>query len=92
MITNAPAAGVIGALRAMKDRADSTTLLESITVPTLVIAGREDQLIPVDHARAMAQRIPDAQFTLIAGAGHLVPVEQPIPTSRVIAEFLDSLA
>jgi pimeloyl-ACP methyl ester carboxylesterase/acyl-CoA thioesterase FadM len=92
MITNAPAAGVIGALRAMKDRADSTTLLESITVPTLVVAGREDQLIPVDHARAMAKRIPDAQFTLIAGAGHLVPVEQPIPTSRVIAEFLDSLA
>jgi pimeloyl-ACP methyl ester carboxylesterase len=92
MITNAPAAGVIGALRAMKDRADSTALLETISVPTLVVAGREDQLIPVDHARAMARRIPDAQFTLIAGAGHLVPVEQPIPTSRVIAEFLDALA
>lgn len=91
MISNAPAGGVIGALRAMKDRADSTALLDSISVPTLVVAGREDQLIPVDQARSMAKRIPNAQFTLIAGAGHLVPMEQPVPTSRVIAEFLDSL-
>jgi pimeloyl-ACP methyl ester carboxylesterase len=92
MIRNAPVTGVIGALRAMKDRPDSTALLDSISVPTLVVAGREDQLIPVDQARSMAKRIPNAQFTLIAGAGHLVPMEQPVPTSRVIAEFLDSLA
>jgi YbgC/YbaW family acyl-CoA thioester hydrolase len=92
MIKNSPAAGVIGALKAMRDRPDSTELLGSIAVPTLVIAGREDQLIPVDHARAMSKHISGAHFTLIAGAGHLVPMEQPVPTSRVIAEFLDALA
>jgi 3-oxoadipate enol-lactonase len=84
--------GVIGALRAMKERADSTLLLPTIDVPTLVIAGREDQLIPVDYARSIAAEIPGAQFTLIQGAGHLVPMEQPVPTSRVIGEFLDALA
>jgi YbgC/YbaW family acyl-CoA thioester hydrolase len=91
MIKNAPPAGVIGALRAMRDRQDATALLEHITVPTLVIAGREDQLIPVDTARTMSKRIAGSHFTLIAGAGHLVPMEQPVPTSRVIAEFLDAL-
>jgi len=91
MIKNAPPAGVVGALQAMRDREDSTDLLATISVPTLVIAGREDQLIPVDHARAMSKHIEGAHFTLIAGAGHLVPMEQPVPTSRVIAEFLDAL-
>ncbi len=92
MIESAPPAGVIGALRAMKDRPDATDVLGRIAVPTLVIAGREDQLIPVDYARSMATAIPGAQFTLIPGAGHLVPMEQPVPTSRVIGEFLDALA
>jgi pimeloyl-ACP methyl ester carboxylesterase len=92
MIEHAPAAGVVGALRAMKDRVDSTAILDTIGVPTLVVAGREDQLIPVDHARSMSRLIPNAHFTLIAGAGHLAPMEQPVPTSRVIAEFLDALS
>jgi YbgC/YbaW family acyl-CoA thioester hydrolase len=92
MIESAPPAGVVGALRAMKERPDCTALLERIDLPTLVIAGREDQLIPVDYARSMAGMIPGAQFTLIPGAGHLVPMEQPVPTSRVIGEFLDALA
>ncbi len=92
MIRHAPAAGVIGALRAMRDRADSTAILGAIAIPTLVVAGREDQLIPVDHARSMSKLIPNAHFTLIAGAGHLAPMEQPVPTSRVVAEFLDALS
>jgi 3-oxoadipate enol-lactonase len=92
MIESAPPDGVTGALRAMKERPDASDLLGRIAVPTLVIAGREDQLIPVDHARSMAAMIPGAQFTLIPGAGHLVPLEQPGPTSRVIGEFLDALA
>jgi 3-oxoadipate enol-lactonase len=92
MITGSPAAGVVGALRAMRDRPDSRDLLPKITVPTLVIAGRDDQLIPLDHSRAMADVIPEAHFTTIPGAGHLAPLEQPIATSRVIAEFLQSLS
>lgn len=91
IIERAPVAGVVGALRAMKERPDCTDLLERIAVPTLVIAGREDQLIPVDHARSMAAMIPGARFALIPGGGHLVPIEQPVPTSRAIGDFLDAL-
>lgn len=91
MIAGSSPAGVIGALSAMKQRSDSTELLQEIDFPTLVVAGREDQLVPADSSRSMAAQIPDAHFTVIAGAGHLAPMEQPIATSRVIGEFLESL-
>ncbi len=91
MIAGNPPAGIIGAIQAMRDRPDSTPLLPRIAVPTLVIAGREDRLIPTTASRALADAIPGAQLTLIPEAGHLAPLEQPVPTSRVIGEFLDSL-
>jgi pimeloyl-ACP methyl ester carboxylesterase len=92
MIAGNPPAGVIGALQAMKEREDATAVLDTIDVPTLVIAGREDQLIPNGESRLMADRIPGAHLTLIAGAGHLAPMEQPTATSRVIGEFLEALS
>lgn len=92
MIANSPPAGLIGALRAMKQRADHTAFLKEINVPTLVVAGREDQLISNARSRALADAIAGAQFTLIPEAGHLTPMEQPIATSRVIAEFLEAIS
>jgi 3-oxoadipate enol-lactonase len=91
MITTNPAAGIIGALQAMRDRPDSRPLLPAITVPTLVVAGRDDRLIPASASHDLADAIPGAQLTRIAHAGHLAPLEQPVATSRVIAEFLESL-
>jgi 3-oxoadipate enol-lactonase len=91
MITANPAAGIIGALHAMRDRPDSRPLLPGITIPTLVVAGRDDRLIPPSASHALADAIPGAQLTRIAHAGHLAPLEQPVATSRVIAEFLESL-
>jgi pimeloyl-ACP methyl ester carboxylesterase/acyl-CoA thioesterase FadM len=91
IVANQPS-GVIGAISAMKERSDSTQLLGEIDFPTLVVAGRDDQLIPVDYSKAMAERIPNAHFTVMAGAGHLAPMEQPIATSRVVGEFLESLS
>lgn len=89
MVTGTPPAGVIGALEAMRDRLDSSAMLATIDLPTLVIAGRDDQLIPTAASRKLADAIPGAQFTLIPDAGHLCPLEQPVATSRVISEFLE---
>jgi 3-oxoadipate enol-lactonase len=91
MIAGNSASGVIGALRAMRDRADSRPMLSQIRIPTLVISGRDDQLISPAASRTMADAIPGAQLTQIPDAGHLAPLEQPVATSRVIAEFLDAL-
>jgi pimeloyl-ACP methyl ester carboxylesterase len=91
MICGTSTSGLIGALKAMREREDSTSLLSTIDVPTLVVGGRDDQLMPVGTARELAGRIPGAQFTLIPEAGHVTPLEQPIALSRVVGEFLESL-
>jgi 3-oxoadipate enol-lactonase len=91
MVTGSPPDGVAGALAAMRDRPDAHDLLPRITVPTLVVAGSGDQLIPLAESRAMASAIPDAHFAVIPSAGHLASLEQPVNTSRVIREFLESL-
>jgi len=92
MLKGHSAEGVIGALEAMRDRNDSRQQLSSIDVPTLVVAGKEDRLISVQASQELAAAIPGAQFTVIAEAGHLTPMEQPISTGRVIRQFLDSIA
>ncbi len=51
--------------------------LASITVPTLVIAGREDPATPPAHARELADGIPGASLVEIAHAAHLANVERP---------------
>jgi pimeloyl-ACP methyl ester carboxylesterase len=52
-------------------------LLESIAVPTLVIAAERDTFTPPDLAEHMAGRIPGARFELIKNGSHAAPVEQP---------------
>ena len=91
MALRQPAAGVIGALRAMRDRPDSTALLSGITVPTLVVHGAEDEVAPPAIARAMAARIPGARYVELGGAGHLAPLEQPEGVTRALREFLGEL-
>jgi pimeloyl-ACP methyl ester carboxylesterase len=92
MIEGAPVKGIVGALSAMRDRPDSTpTLAELDGLPTLVVVGDQDQTSSPAVARAMSGAIPGAMLSIIPGAGHLPPVEQPIATTRVLAEFLQSL-
>ncbi|HMJ58189.1 MAG TPA: alpha/beta fold hydrolase [Gemmatimonadales bacterium] len=91
MIGRTPLPGLVGALRALRDRPDSTPMLDSIRVPVLAVAGAEDKIAPVDVMRAMAAAIPGAQFAVIPAAGHLAPLEQPLATSRVVADFLDAV-
>jgi pimeloyl-ACP methyl ester carboxylesterase len=92
MMDGAPVSGILGALGAMRDRADSLPLLPSLgDIPTLVVVGEQDQLTPPALSRRIAEGIPGAVLSVIPGAGHLPAVEQPIATTRVIAEFLESL-
>lgn len=75
----------------MKNRPDSTSLLAEISVPTLVVTGREDLVVPAAESKRMADAIPNAHYTVIPNSGHLAPVEQPVAAGRVIGEFLESI-
>jgi pimeloyl-ACP methyl ester carboxylesterase len=84
----APAAGAAGAQRGMAERPDRTPLLAEIGVPTLVIAGAEDQITPPAEAAAMSEHIPGARLVTIAAAGHLSNLEQPAAFNRALLEFM----
>jgi pimeloyl-ACP methyl ester carboxylesterase len=83
-----PVAGIAGASRGMALRSDSSDLLPTIKVPTLIITGAEDQLIPPKESESMAKQIPNAKLHIIAGAGHLPSVEKAGEVNRVLREFL----
>lgn len=91
MMERQPVAGIVGALRALRERPDSTSLLGTIRVPVMVIAGDDDQITPAAGMRGMAHAIPDARFVLIAGAGHLTPLEQPATVNSALEDFLTEL-
>ncbi len=92
MIVRTPVSGIVGALTSMRDRPDSTSLLSTLVgVPTLVMVGDEDVITPPAIAQAMAGVIPDARLVEVPGAGHLPCVEQPVPTTRAILKFLQTL-
>ncbi len=83
--------GLVGALRTLRDRPDSTETLRGVRVPTLVLVGSDDAIAPPDTARAMAQLIPGAQCHVVPAAGHIAPLEQPLATRRLLADFLRAL-
>jgi pimeloyl-ACP methyl ester carboxylesterase len=91
IMKGATSEGVVMALTAMRDRPDSTPSLAGIRVPTLIVHGEEDQVIPKSEAEAMAAVMPGSKLHLIAKAGHLPNLEQPGEFNRVVAGFVSSL-
>ena len=84
-------AGVRAAIDRMMQRADSTPLLAQVSVPTLVITGAEDEMIPVEESRRIASEIRGARLVIIPGAGHLANLEQPEAFNTALTEFLAAL-
>lgn len=84
-------AAIRGAIHRMMHRPDSTPLLAGIAVPTLVIAGEEDALTPVQEAQRLAEAIPGSTLVTIPAAGHLSNLEQPAAFNSALAAFFAGL-
>lgn len=75
-------------IEALLARPEVEDLLPAITVPTLSIVGELDRWSPpVQHER-IAALIPGAALSIIAGAGHMLPAENPQAFNAAIARFL----
>lgn len=79
---------VIASLRAMAARPDSSALLPSIDVPTLIVVGEEDTVTPPADAERMAAAIPNARLVKLAGAAHLSNVEEADAFNAAIGSAL----
>jgi len=91
MLTRTPAAGYIAMCGALRDT-DLTAAVARIATPTLAVAGDEDGSTPPAQVKASAERIPGARFELIAGAGHLPCIEQPVALAQLIDHHVTEAA
>jgi pimeloyl-ACP methyl ester carboxylesterase len=88
LMNEQPAAGVAAAQRAMAARPDRTRLLAEAGVPTLVIAGDADPLIPRADTDAMAKALPGGKPVIIADTAHLSNLERPAPFNEAVIRFV----
>jgi pimeloyl-ACP methyl ester carboxylesterase len=75
-------------IAALLQRPDRSALLASITVPTLVLCGREDSWSTLDRHRDMAARISGSTLVDVPHCGHMCTLEQPEAVSRALLAWL----
>jgi pimeloyl-ACP methyl ester carboxylesterase len=68
----------------------ATSRLKTITVPTLVLWGSADQLIPVENARRFAGDIAGARVVVVDGLGHVPQEEDPARSLAPVLDFLET--
>ncbi|NJM06169.1 alpha/beta hydrolase [Candidatus Gracilibacteria bacterium] len=69
-------------------RWDGYAILPQISVPTLLIAGHRDALVPPEQVEAMQRQIPNIRVDTVRYTGHLVHLERPDAVNRHIDRFL----
>lgn len=74
--------------RAMQRRRDQQGTLRRITQPTLVLAGAEDQIVPLKRQEFLAELIPYAKLAVLEGAGHMSMLEDPEGVTEALYEWM----
>jgi pimeloyl-ACP methyl ester carboxylesterase len=63
--------------------------LAQLKLPTLIVHGAQDRLIPVKWAKRAHQLIPNAELKIIENCGHLPPREKPREFNQLLMDFLE---
>jgi pimeloyl-ACP methyl ester carboxylesterase len=72
-------------------RFDSRDWLSTVRVPTLVLSGTADPVVPIAHARAVHEAIPGSRWMAVEGAGHVPVVERRPEVGEAVRGFLADL-
>jgi 3-oxoadipate enol-lactonase len=91
MILESSPDGVVAALGAMRERPDSTDLLEKINIPTLLVGGAEDVLSTPEIMEGMAKKVPSSRHLTLEKAGHLSNLEATEEFNTALREFLEEV-
>ena len=78
-------------LTAIADRSETCSALSKIKIPTLIMCGREDALIPIAKAEYMHATISDSVLKVINHAGHVSNLEQPHEFNKHLCDFITSI-
>ena len=75
--------------RAIMGRIDSRPHLAAIHCPTLVIAARDDAIMPLPLLEELAQGIAGARLAVVESSGHMASIEQPKEVTRLLMQWLE---
>jgi pimeloyl-ACP methyl ester carboxylesterase len=73
------------------DRDSALDAVRYVKAPALVVSGKEDTILPSIHSRRIAAQLPKARHVEVEGAAHLVPLEQPEASNKLILDFVEDL-
>lgn len=90
-LLSTPAEGYLATLHALRD-ADLRSCLGKIQQPTLVLAGDQDTATPPALVQQMMETLPRAEFHLLKGAGHTLPIELPAAFAGRLSAFFNTVA
>jgi pimeloyl-ACP methyl ester carboxylesterase len=62
----------------------------SSMMPTLIVWGRQDPLIPAHHGETARRAMPDSQLEIFDGVGHFPQLDDPVRFGRVLRNFIES--
>jgi 3-oxoadipate enol-lactonase len=80
---------IAGALEALMTRPDSTPMLQTMRIPTLIVVGDQDAITPPPLSEQMNRDIAGSELVVIQGAGHMSNMEQPVAFNAALGRFLD---
>jgi pimeloyl-ACP methyl ester carboxylesterase len=78
----------MAALRGMAERLEHTNLLKEISVPTLLIFGREDKVTNLDGAKILNDNIPNSKLEIIDKIGHYANLENSEEFNKILINFV----
>jgi pimeloyl-ACP methyl ester carboxylesterase len=68
---------------------DETGSLEPLrAIPTLVLTGDKDRMIPREHSDVLVEHLPDTEYVVVPDAGHLVLLEKPDEVTAALTRLL----
>ena len=73
------------------DAAELEAQLKTISVPTLVLWGEEDKIVPIAYGRRMRADVPGVRYFTFPSTGHAPQEERPAETAARLVRFLDAL-
>jgi pimeloyl-ACP methyl ester carboxylesterase len=75
-------------LVALAERSETCSIINKITIPTLIICGREDAVTPLDESKFMNKNIQGSVLHVINNAGHVSNLEEPAKFNKLLRDFL----
>lgn len=75
-------------LNAILNKSDHSSLLSTIDCPTLLLASKQDNIMPIERSEHMARHIKHSKLIYLEECGHVAPLEQPDLLNKILSDWL----